>query len=107
MRVSFNTHNTPYQNECFFLDDIEEYIEDSLPSFFTKDLMEACLTHFGFEDFNTNQYIDEVHDLLETVANADFHPWTVPMEPLPLTSVTPPIPSLESLTKAWVEANAR
>ena len=54
------------QNECFFVDNIEEYVEDSLPSLLTKDLLEACLTHFGFEDFNTDQYIEEVHDLLET-----------------------------------------
>jgi hypothetical protein len=63
------------------------------------DPLEACLTHFGFEDFYTDQYIEKVHDLLETAANADFHPWRVPKEPLPLTSSTPPVPSLESPPK--------
>jgi hypothetical protein len=87
------------QNECFFVDTIEEYVEDSLPSLLADDPLEACLAHFGFEDFNTNQYIEEVHDLLETVANADFHPWRVPKEPLRLTSSTPPVPSLESPPK--------
>lgn len=47
---------------CFFVDNIEEYIEDSLPSLLTKDPLEAWLTHFGFEDFDTDQY-NEVHDL--------------------------------------------
>jgi hypothetical protein len=37
--------------------------------------------------------------LLEIVANAEFHPWRVPKEPLPLTSSTPPVPSLESPPK--------
>jgi hypothetical protein len=80
------------------VDNIEEYVEYSLPSLLTNDPLEACLTHFGFEDFDTNQYIEEVHDLLETAASAEFHPWRVPKE-LPLTSITPPVPSLESPPK--------
>jgi hypothetical protein len=71
------------------VDNIEEYVEDSLSSLLTKDPLEACLTHFGFEDFDTNQYIEEVHNLLEIAASAEFHPWRVPKEPLPLTSSTP------------------
>ena len=87
------------KNECFFLDNIEEYVEDSLPSLLVDDSLEACLTHFGFDDFDTDQYIEEVHDLLETVVSADFHPWRVLKEPLPLTSSTPPVPSLVSPPK--------
>jgi hypothetical protein len=56
------------------VDNTKEYIEDSLPSLLTKDPLEACMTHFGFGDFGTDQYIDEVHDLLETAASAGFHP---------------------------------
>jgi hypothetical protein len=63
------------------------------------DPLEACLAHFGFEDFDTDQYIEEVHDLVETAASADFHPWRLPKEPLPLTSSTPHVPSLESPPK--------
>jgi hypothetical protein len=37
--------------------------------------------------------------LLETIASADFHPWRIPKKPLPPTSSTPPIPSLESPPK--------
>jgi hypothetical protein len=98
MKVRLNIFTTfqhaPDQNECFFLDNIEEYVEDSLPS-----LLEACLTHFGFEDFDTDQYIEEVHDFLETAASADFHPQGVLKDPLPLTSSTPPVPSLKSPPK--------
>jgi hypothetical protein len=57
------------------------------------------LTHFGFEDFDTNKYIEDVYDLLKTAASADFHQWRVPKEPLPLTSSTPHVPSLESPLK--------
>jgi hypothetical protein len=60
------------------VDNIEEYVEDSLPSLLTRDPLEDCLTYFGSKDFNTNQFIDEVNTLLETAANADFHPWRLP-----------------------------
>jgi hypothetical protein len=103
MKVRLNIFNAfqhaPDQNECFFVDHIEEYVEDSLPGLLAEDPLEACLAHFGFEDFDTDQYIDEVHELLETAASTDFHPWRLPKEPLPLTSSTPPVPSLESPPK--------
>ena len=103
MKVRLNIftafQHTPYQNECFFVDNIEEYVEDSLLSLLADDPLEACLTHFGFEDFNIDQYIEEVHDLLETTASAEFHPWIIPKEPLPLTSSTPPVLFLESPPK--------
>jgi hypothetical protein len=81
------------------VDNIEEYVEDSLSSLLTKDPLEAYLTHFSFEDFNADQYFEEVHNLLETIASVEFHLWRVPKEPLPLTSSTPPVPSLESPPK--------
>jgi hypothetical protein len=103
MKVRLNIFNAfqhaPDQNECLFVDHIEEYVEDSLPGLLTEDPLEAYLTHFWFENFDTDQYIDEVHELLETAASADFHPWRLPKEPLPLTSSTPPVPSLESPPK--------
>jgi hypothetical protein len=102
-KVRLNIFNAfqhaPDQNECFFVDYIEEYVEDSLPGLLANDLLEACLAHFGFEDFDTDQYVEKVHDLLEKVASTDFHPWRLPKEPLPLTSSTLPIPSLESAPK--------
>jgi hypothetical protein len=56
VRLNFFTtfQHAPDQNKCFFVDNIEEYVEDSLPRLLTKDLLEVCLTHFGFEDFDTN-----------------------------------------------------
>jgi hypothetical protein len=49
--------------------------------------------------FDTDQYVEEVHDLLETAASVDFHPWRLPKEPLPLTSSTHPVLSLKSPQK--------
>ncbi|XP_062150016.1 uncharacterized protein LOC133858551 [Alnus glutinosa] len=68
-KVRLNIFNAfqhgPDQNECFFVDNIEEYVEDSLPSLLTRDPLEDCLTYFGSKDFNTNQYIDESPPKLE------------------------------------------
>jgi hypothetical protein len=103
IKVRLNIFNAfqhaPDQNECFFMDSIEEYVEDSLPSLLVDDPLEACLAHFGFENFNTDQYVEEVHDLLETAASAVFHPWKLPKKPLPQTSSTHVVPSLESPPK--------
>jgi hypothetical protein len=58
MKVRLNIftafQHAPNQNDFFFSVNIEEYVKDSLPSLLTKDSLEACLTHFGFEDFDTD-----------------------------------------------------
>ncbi|XP_059446496.1 uncharacterized protein LOC132178051 [Corylus avellana] len=117
LNIFFAFQHAPDQNECFFVESIEDYVEDSLPSLLTEDPVEACLTYFDFEEFNTDQYIEEVHELLDTAASADFHPWRVVKEPLPVTSSTPHVPSLlsppkleltplpEKLKYAFLEAN--
>jgi hypothetical protein len=101
MKVMLNIFNAfqyePDQNECFFVDNIEEYVEDSLHCLLTRDSLEKSLTHFGSEDIHIDQYIDEVNALLDTASSADFHPWRIPKEPLPLTSSTPHVPSLQAL----------
>ena len=56
MKVRLNIFTTfqhaPDQNKCFFVDNFEEYVEDLLPSLLTKEPLEACITHFGFKDFD-------------------------------------------------------
>jgi hypothetical protein len=99
MEISFGNMKVRLNIFTAFQHAPEEYVEDSLLSLLAEDPLEACLTHFGFEDFDTDQYIKEVHDLLETAAGAEFHPWRIPKEPLPLTSSTLPVPSLESPPK--------
>jgi hypothetical protein len=98
MKVKLNIFNA-FQHpsdteECFFVDKIEETIEDTLPHFLINDPLEACLSHFDVKDFNTEQYVDEVNSLLDIAAAIDFPPWRVPKEPLPLTSGIPPVSSL-------------
>ncbi|XP_059451036.1 uncharacterized protein LOC132181822 [Corylus avellana] len=103
IKVRLNIFNAfqhpPDENECFFLDIVEETIEDSLLCLLAKDRLEACLTHFSRDEFDTQQYVDEVNTLLDNATTIDFPPWRVPREPVPLTSSTSPIPSLESPPK--------
>jgi hypothetical protein len=97
MKVNLNIFNAfqhPMDTEkCFFVDKIEETIEDTLPHFLTNDPLKACLSHFDVKDFNTEQYVDKVNSLLDIAAAVDFPPWRVPKEPLPITSGIPPISS--------------
>jgi hypothetical protein len=81
-------------SECFLLDKIEDVVEDTLPHLLMKDLLEACLSHFDFEEFDMEHYVDEVNSLLDTAAAIDIPPWRLTEEPLPSTSGIPPIPSL-------------
>jgi hypothetical protein len=100
MKVKLNIFNAfqhpPNTNECFFVDIIEETVEDTLPHLLMEDPLEACLSHFNFEDFDTEQYLGEVSSLLDTAAAIDFPPWKAPRESLPLTSGIPLVPSLIS-----------
>jgi hypothetical protein len=76
MKVKLNIFNAfqhpPDMSECFFLDIIEEAVEDTLSHHLMKDPLEACLTHFGSEDFDTEQYISDFSSLLDTAATIDF-----------------------------------
>ncbi|XP_062170431.1 uncharacterized protein LOC133876162 [Alnus glutinosa] len=90
----FNAFQHPSDtSECFLLDMIEDAVEDTLPHLLMKDPLEACLTHFDFEDFNTEHYVDEVNSLLDTAAAIDVPPWRLPNESLPSTLGIPHIPS--------------
>jgi len=103
MKVRLNIfkafQHPPDTNECFLLDMIEETVKDTLPHLLIKDPLDACLSHFDFEDFDTEHYVCKVNLLLDTAAAIDFPPWRVPNESLPSTSGIPPIPSLISPPK--------
>jgi hypothetical protein len=77
MKIKLNVFNAfqylPDASECFFLGIVEESVEDSL-HLLIRNLLEACLTHFGFEDFDTEQYIGKVSSLLNTATTIDFPP---------------------------------
>jgi len=64
-----------------------------------KDPLETCLNHFNSDDFDAEQYIDEVRSLLDTAAPIDCPLWKAAKEALLLTSGTLLIPSLESPLK--------
>lgn len=100
MKIKLNNFNAfqqpPDAAECSFVDLIDELVEEALPHLLMKDPLEACLNHFSSEDFDVEQYIGEVHSLLDTADQIDCPPWKLAKEAMPLTSGAPPIPSLES-----------
>ena len=44
---------------------LEEVIEDKAPALLNSDPLQACLTHFGMDNFDINGYTEEIHALLE------------------------------------------
>jgi hypothetical protein len=103
MKVKLNIFNAFQQPsdtvECSFVDLIDESVEELLPRLLMKDPLKACLNHFSSDNFDVEQYIGEVQSLLDSAAPIDCPPWKAAKEALPLTSGTPPIPSLESPPK--------
>jgi hypothetical protein len=103
MKVKLNIfkafHHPSDTNECFLLDMIEETVKDTLPHLLIKGPLEACLSHFDFEDFDIEHYVGEANSLLDTAAAIDFPHWKVPNEPLPSTSGIPNIHYLISPPK--------
>ena len=99
MKVRLNVFNASHhpinEFECFYVDIIEESMEEALPYILSKDPLEACLSYFGSDNFDVEQSILEVNALLEAPP-MKLPPWKLPIEPLPKTSSTPLIPSLES-----------
>jgi hypothetical protein len=59
-----------------------------------------CLIAVNYTDVS-NEQVNAVFSRsgIKDSASADFHPWRLPKKPLPLTSSTSPVPSLESPPK--------
>ncbi|XP_059638644.1 uncharacterized protein LOC132280906 [Cornus florida] len=61
----FNASNCPSDDkECFFVDAINECVEEMAPFALTKDPLEACLSYFDAESFDVEKNIEEVNVIL-------------------------------------------
>ena len=69
-------------------------VEEALPFILIKDPLEACLAHFGFENFDIDGSIEEANVLLNSSSTPDFPPWKARFESLPPLSREPATPSL-------------
>ena len=87
------------QNECYLIDYTSDVVDEALPYLLSNDPLEVCLSHFGIDDFDTEQYINEVKELLNKGIPNKFPPWRPPKEELPLTVSKLPVTSLESPPK--------
>ncbi|GFS31989.1 hypothetical protein Acr_00g0020250 [Actinidia rufa] len=55
---------------------MDELVEEALPYILTEDPLEACLTHFGFDEYDVDHSIEDINTLLgETTPFIDRHPW--------------------------------
>ena len=75
---------------------MDELVQEALPYILTEDPLEACLAHFGFDEYDIDHSIEEVNALLgETTPFIDRHPWYAKFEPLPPLAKSPALPSIE------------
>ncbi|XP_058223187.1 uncharacterized protein LOC131332892 [Rhododendron vialii] len=97
MKLSLNMYSAarqPHEEEdCFAVDVVHELVEEAF------DPLEACLAHFGYEEFDIDQSIVEVNSLLDLAPCMTKPTWRTPFEPLPVLSSTPALPSIEAPAK--------
>ncbi|XP_058223108.1 uncharacterized protein LOC131332823 [Rhododendron vialii] len=103
MKLSLNMYSAaqqPHEEEnCFAVDVIHELVEEALPYILVEDPFEACLAHFGYEEFDIDQSIAEVNSLLDLAPYMAKPTWQTPFEPLLALSSTPTLPSIEAPPK--------
>ncbi|XP_028109678.1 uncharacterized protein LOC114308305 [Camellia sinensis] len=91
----FQASQLPHEKEeCLFVDIVGGIVNEALPSILIKDPLEACLAHFGFDDFDIDRSVEEVNALHNSSSTPDFPPWKVRFESLPPLSRESAIPSL-------------
>ncbi|XP_058203012.1 uncharacterized protein LOC131317482 [Rhododendron vialii] len=80
--IILGTKHPPVEEDCFVVDVVEDLVEEALPYVLTDDPLAACLAHFGYEEYDIDQSIEEVNLLL----NNSPPKWTAQFEPLPALS---------------------
>ena len=78
MKVKLNIFTAfqqpPDQRECYLINHTAKAVNDAMPYLLSKDPLEACLSHFGIADFDNDQYISEVNELLNASITSEFPP---------------------------------
>ncbi|KAH7866069.1 hypothetical protein Vadar_015155 [Vaccinium darrowii] len=81
--------------DCFAVDVINEVVEEAIPYILTKDPLEACLAHYGHDEYDMGQTIAEVN----LVLNSAPPTWQAKFESLPALAQEPTPPSIEAPPK--------
>ena len=99
MKAKLNVFNAAQQpskeDDCFAVDVIDGLVEEALPYILTEDPLDACLAHFGYNEFDIEKSIEEVNAMLELPPLLDHAPWKSKFESLPQLSSEPTLPSTE------------
>ena len=76
------------------MDVVDGIVDEALPSILVEDSLEACLAHFGFENFDIDGLVEEVNVLLNSSSTLNFPPWKARFKLIPPLSRELAIPSL-------------
>ena len=98
MRVRLNIFKTSAQlmleakSECFFIDPIDEMIEEALLAFRSTDPLGTCLSHGDLRLFYLGSKIDEMDSNIDSTLHLESSSGMSTCEPLPslVSSLMPP-----------------
>jgi len=107
MRVRLNIFKASAQlvfedeSECFFIDVIDEMIEEALPAILSSDPLETCLSHGDLGLCDLESTIDEMDSTLDFTPHLESSSSVSTYEPLPPLASSPmstyePLPPLAS-----------
>lgn len=98
MNVKLNIYNSSRhaqsEEDCFAVNVLDSLVEDPL---------QACLDHFGFEEFDIDKSIEEVNTLLDSTHLMDISLWVNQVEPTPSLMGAPVISSVGILLQSDLE----
>ena len=92
MQVKLNVFQASQQpherDECLLVDVVDEIVEEALPSILVEDPLEACLAHFGFENFDIDGSVKEALKLLDAgiIYPISDSKWVSPTQVVPKKS---------------------
>ena len=92
----FNATQGPPIEDYSKVNMLETIIEEAKPIIFSQDSLHVCLGHFDVDNFDLDEYTEEVNALLESSNSKTTPPWTVKYDQLSVPSSTPLVTSLEA-----------
>jgi len=87
------------ESECFFVDVIDEMIEEALPAILCNDPLGICLSYGDLRLFDLGSAIDETDLALDSIPHVESSSWVSTYEPLPSLASSPTPPSIVSSPK--------
>ena len=87
------------ESECFFVDVIDEMIEEALLAILSNDPLGICLSHEDLRLFDLGSMIGEMNSTFDSTPYLESSSWVSTYTPLPPSASSPMPPSVVSPAK--------